>query len=455
MQGGYCQRLIIYEETEAIMMPNEHNKVTVNEKPDTELVRLRERIAALETSAQHYQHIISTMEARQHLIQHLADNVEQVHLQRKLAETLIETANVLNRTLDLEQVLQAILHQLARVTDYDSASVMLIERGTHRIVAHRGFYPTDKTPLKISASTLAHVQEVLVHQRPVIISDTMTDPRWFSHPASDYIRCWMGVPLLVRDEVVGLLNLNKRQPNFYTDTHAALASTFAGQAAIAVNNAQLYQQTRLDATTKAELLNEVNHRVKNSLMSISGLLLLEKRHAQKQGLDEVVAVVDRLNQRTESLIRAHALLSKAQWQPISLSSLVFEVLQAVLTVMPDGHRFQLTIAPSEVTISPHQAHNLALVINELVTNTIKHALAFTDTPQIRVDLVYLAGDEIQLTYHDNGPGYPPALLAGDGITHTVGLSLVQRIVTRTLEGTVTFDNQQGAVTTLTFCPEDN
>lgn len=164
--------------------------------------------------------------------------------QRKQAETLREVARLLNYSLDQQRVLELILDQLARVVEYDSASIMLLNYEQLSIAAHRKFHTPEQALHPTQLSVYAHIREALERRRPVIIENTEQDPRWQRLPGSGYIKCWLGVPLVGRDQVIGLLNLDKETAGFYTQTDATLASTFASQAAIAIENARLYSAER-------------------------------------------------------------------------------------------------------------------------------------------------------------------------------------------------------------------
>lgn len=372
--------------------------------------------------------------------------------QRQLAETVIEATRILNSSLERAQVLEAILEQLSRVVAYDSALVMLIHEETHEVVAHRGFRLEEGYLDILPLEQLPHVQEVLEERQPVIITDTAVDARWFDRPASRYIRCWLGAPLIVKNRVIGLLNLNKRQPDVYTPQDAELAMTFADQAAIAIENARLYQQVRQDAITKADLLKEINHRVKNNLLAISGLLVTEKRHLPPSEKATVAPILDRLNRRVDGLQAVHKILSQSEWSPISLSELVEQVILATLKPSSGDIQPVVEVSPTAITVSPRQASNLGLIFNELATNTIKH----TDEPiHIRVDFA-LEEETIIIEYRDNGPGYPDSILGDDrisqerlnGTSSSMGLYLVYRIVTGTLGGIFHRVNRDGAVARL-------
>ena len=105
--------------------------------------------------------------------------------------------------------------------------------------------------------------------------------------------------------------------------------------------------------------------------------------------------------------------------------------------------------PSPVRVPADDAHKLALVINELVTNTVKHALLERDTAHIAVHIsLEDDGDMVQLEFRDDGPGFSEEGLQQKG--HKVGLELIRSIVCKSLRGELSLGNDPGAVTVLRF-----
>jgi len=166
---------------------------------------------------------------------------QEVHDSRQLSDSLREIGASLAATLDPNEVLTRILDNLGRVIPYASASVMLLEDNLLKIKAGRGLpadNPVWNMEFSIQEDSLDH--KILTNKKPHIIADTRNDPHWIPLEQSEYIRSWLGVPLVVRDEVIGLLNVDHHEPNFYTEEHATIASVFAQQAAIAIENARLF-----------------------------------------------------------------------------------------------------------------------------------------------------------------------------------------------------------------------
>ena len=162
---------------------------------------------------------------------------------RQESETLRQVASVISASTDRSAVPGLILDQLKSVVPYDSASVMLITGGRLEMVAHRGLQPEDQAREPAPAEALPRLGQVLSRRQPVVIADTATDARWETSPHTP-IRCWLGVPLVVQDKVIGLLNVDKAQPGFYTERHARLAMAFADHASIALQSARLFDLIR-------------------------------------------------------------------------------------------------------------------------------------------------------------------------------------------------------------------
>ncbi len=210
---------------------------------------------------------------------------------------------------------------------------------------------------------------------------------------------------------------------------------------------QIESELQEFADTQAVLLSEVNHRVKNNLMVIVSMLHKERdRAAEKEAAHSVSLINDMLG-RIEGLSTVHSMLSSVGWQPLDLSQLCEQVIKEVLK----AHKIdaELNISPSDVQVDSDQAHHLTLVINELATNSIKYALP--EGPRICI-AVEIEGfeDTISVTFKDNGPGFPEDIISGEYSGSSLGLDLINGIVNKSLNGSISFRNQGGAVAVMTF-----
>ncbi len=157
------------------------------------------------------------------------------------AETLRQAGTAVAATLKLDEAIDVILEQLHKVVPYDSASVQLLRETELEIVGQNGF-DDDLQGVRFTLSDENPNRIVLESRKPHIIKDAPKAYEAFKHPPHNQIRGWMGVPLIVQDRTIGMVALDSHQPDRFTTEHARLASAFAVQVAIALDNAYLFEE---------------------------------------------------------------------------------------------------------------------------------------------------------------------------------------------------------------------
>jgi len=186
---------------------------------------------------------------------------------RREAETLRQASLALTAALDRNRVIERILAQLQQVVPYDSASIQLLERDKLVIIGGWGFpnleellgisFPVNgDNPNRVVMRTL---KPFILEDAPAVYEDFKKEPF-----AAMNIRSWLGVPMLIGNRPVGMITLDKCQPGFYTEEHARLAQAFAAHAAIAIENARLYQQIQ-DQLNELQALQETTATLQSSL----------------------------------------------------------------------------------------------------------------------------------------------------------------------------------------------
>jgi diguanylate cyclase (GGDEF)-like protein len=176
--------------------------------------------------------------------------VEESQRRATEADTLREAAAALAGTLKRDEVIGRILEQLNRVVPYDSACVLLPDGEEHVIVDARGFANRQEViGLRFAISAQTPNAVVYAQRKPYIIEDAPAVYDAFNHPPHKGIRGWMGVPLLLHDNMIGMLALDSHRPRTFTADHARLASAFADQVSIALENTRLFEETQRLAIT--------------------------------------------------------------------------------------------------------------------------------------------------------------------------------------------------------------
>jgi len=367
--------------------------------------------------------------------------------QRKLAEALAEAAAVVSSTLDIDQVLVTVLEEARRLMGVTASSIWLVDPSTGsgqaletgELICRQVIGPQSKVVrgwrLEAGQGIAGWVAQT---GESLIVPDTWADERHFKGVDQQTrlpLRSILTVPLRVRRGVIGVLQVVDTEVNRFQSTDLVLVESLATTAAIAIENAQLYEQARRDAETKSVLLREVNHRVKNNLSAIIGLLYAERRRARTEDMAAYEFMMQDLINRVQGLTTVHDMLSASGWAPLSLSDLTIRLIQSALQMLPRGKRVSIDVTPSPIRVTPDQAHNLALVINELATNTVKYTLHERHAAQITVSIGIDDDDgtrTVLVEFRDDGPGYPEEILRLE--RHSVGLDLMQNIVRKRLRG---------------------
>ncbi|MEW5829764.1 MAG: GAF domain-containing protein, partial [Chloroflexota bacterium] len=190
----------------------------------------------------------------------LATSIERVRLfeierkQRQQAETLREATTAITSSLELRLLLETILEMLGKIISFDSASVILEREDTHQIVAGKGL-PEGFAWIGQTFDDLHKWSELTTTHSPLVIANAQADPRFVKTPGTEYIRGWMALPLVVRDEVIGYISVDNREVGAYSEKDAAIAQTFVNQASTAIENARLFeseQRRRREAETLRE-----------------------------------------------------------------------------------------------------------------------------------------------------------------------------------------------------------
>ena len=389
---------------------------------------------------------------RQEAQQTLEQRVEE--RTRELA-SLLEVSRKLAATLELQPLLDEVFDQIKVVADFAGAAILLRYEDTFRLTYRRG--PTelsagDAPVFAIPVRRSERMAERLLNRQPVIVADIRADeplaaayrealgaPVEATH--ASYVRSWMGVPLALKDQVIGIIGLGHPEPGFYTPRHAELVGAIATHAAAAIENARLYGQVHQLAALeeRQRLARELHDSVSQVLFSIglgarSARTMLERNNVERAAatLENVVKLAEMGMAEMRALI--------FELRPESLAQ---EGLAAAITKQAAALRARHSIAVEtalgeepDVPLGIKEA--LYRIAQEATHNIVKHARAG------RID-IRLTGDagEVALDVEDNGLGFDPT---GDFPGH-LGLRSMRERVAR-FGGTVEIDSAPGRGTAI-------
>jgi len=200
-------------------------------------------------------------------------------------------------------------------------------------------------------------------------------------------------------------------------------------------------QDKLTASLKEKevLLKEIHHRVKNNMQVISSMLSLQSQHIKDK---ESLAMF----QESQNRIRAMALIHEKLYTSedlshIDIASYIHSLThQLITTYSTAASRVSMDIAVTDIFLTITTAIPCGLIINELVSNALKHAFPQERKGTVTVSLTPVKKDSLILTVSDTGIGFPEGIDFRN--TSTLGMQLVTSLVEQ-LEGTITLDRSEG------------
>jgi len=185
--------------------------------------------------------------------------INELRMRNRESETLREGLSSIVSTFDLNEVLERILDQIKNVIPYDTSSVWRFEENIQKLIVGRDLpseityestqFPLDETNISMPVITGA---------QPYILNNDVKKnlPRFREHP-HDYINSWLSVPLKIKGNIIGLIQLDGKEMGQFTEHHAELAVTFANQVAIALENARLFSNVTNELEERKVLIREL------------------------------------------------------------------------------------------------------------------------------------------------------------------------------------------------------
>jgi PAS domain S-box-containing protein len=191
---------------------------------------------------------------------------ESERKQRQLSDTLraaLEAGASLSSSLEFEVVLDRLLENLEKVVPFDGGSILLVmpESGRVRLARLRGYEKIGRKKreslkeLTLEIASTENLNWMYEHKEPLIIPDTTKKTGWIPVEATSRFRSWIGAPILVKGEVVAFFSLQHITANFFTPEHLSLIQAFAGQAALAMQNARLFDEVQRRVEETSALLS--------------------------------------------------------------------------------------------------------------------------------------------------------------------------------------------------------
>jgi PAS domain S-box-containing protein len=258
---------------------------------------------------------------------------------------------------------------------------------------------------------------------------------------------WLGVPLNIDSRTIGVLVVQTYTEGVrYGEEEKNILKFVSDQVAMTVHRKRAEAQIKAQLQEKEVLLKEVHHRVKNNMQVISSLLNLQSRRVKDPAVFEMF-------KESQRRIRSMALIHERLYQSSDLSRIEFSQYLRNLAIhlfhsyQADSSRIHLKIDAEEVFLNINTAIPCGLIVNELISNALKHGFPEGRSGQLDIDLRRVPGDRYVLRVKDDGVGFPEGLDFRK--TETLGMQIISTLVEQ-IEGRLELNRSQGTAFRLEF-----
>jgi PAS domain S-box-containing protein len=328
--------------------------------------------------------------------------------------TVLDVSQRIASTLELEPLLYLILDQIAPIIPYSGAAIYTLEDNRLKVAAYQLPDLPSLPPSLFLPLVDAGIFGAVITEKEVIILDDVDgkpplayafaelgiqpDPSIFRHSHS-----WIGIPLIVRDKVTGLLSLTHDQPGYYTQIHARLAQAITNQVAVAIENARLYEQAQDLATLEERnrIARELHDSVTQLLYGISLYSTATSRSVRKKNFEQVEKNLGEIKDNALQALQEMRLLILELNPPLLQKHGLVAALKASLESIESRAGLETELRTDGVVRLPGAIEpDLYRIAMEALNNLVRYARA----KKVSVDL-QMRSNWVILDIFDNGVGF--------------------------------------------------
>ena len=319
---------------------------------------------------------------------------------------LLEVTSELASTLDLDYLLRRVVEVARELTECEASSLLLYDAQTQRLYFEAATSFLMETLGKTTVPTENSIAGwVFRHGEPLLVQDALRDPRFYREVDAltrFQTRSIIGVPLRTKEKTLGVIEAVNKTDGAFDQEDVKILQTLAAQAAIAIENSRLFQQS--------DLIAEMVHELRTPLAGLNAAANLLQRadlgqEPRKRMVQAVADEVRRLNDMASDFLELARLESgrvRCMWEPVHLGGLVQESLE-IIRPQADGEKIAIEVAiDPELTPIQGDRNRLKQVLLNLLTNAIKY-----NRPGGKVSIALRReADDAVLVVQDTGRGIP-------------------------------------------------
>ncbi len=346
--------------------------------------------------------------------------------------------------LDVDELLEEIVHLVRKAFGYYLVGIGLNEGDV--MVTKTGAGPAWDDPAfeppRLRVGEEGIMGWVAGTGEPILAPDVSEEPRYILTPQTAGTRSELCVPLKTKNGVIGVLDLQSEELNAFDESDLVVLQSLAQQAAIAIENARLYEQAQQLATLeeRQRLARELHDSVTQAQYSVTLFAEAARRLASGDDRQQMRSYLDQLGDTAQQALKEMRLLVY-ELRPSALEQVgLVEALQQRLEAVEGRAGVEAALLVDGTVELPEDVEEgLYRIAHEALNNVLKHAQVTSVTVRIRAD-----GDHVELEVEDNGKGFDPATVSDRG---GMGLANMRERAER-LGGSLTLVSAPGKGTTV-------
>lgn len=410
----------------------------------------------------HVQTIVRDISERKRNEEEIRTRLEQLDIMHRMDEEI-------SSTLAIGTVAMIGLDAAVRLSRADAGFFAVADGEDVRIEHYIGQYPTNSYN-HVLRHDIGVSGRVLVNQEPELITNVHEDPDYF--PDIPTTQALMGLPLISQDNLVGIIILETKRAEYFSEQRFKFMQVLANRIAIAIDNArlyayvraqleevqELYEELKILESIKTDIIRIASHDLKNPLSVIRGYLELMRMDSDdlttehQEFVEVMMRSIKRMQNILEDILSLERINEQTSAEPVELNALVERAIKDYESQAQQKEQTLTTTLTEKTVIIQGSQAQLYEAINNLVGNAIKY------TPpggEIHVKLE-ANSSQVHFSVEDNGYGIPEASQAklfqpfyrakAEGTEHIEGTGLGLHLVKNVIErhgGVMRFQSTEG------------
>lgn len=369
---------------------------------------------------------------------HRSNDVKVGYESKEVLNAVFRAAEFLTSEYELNDVLLLLAKQVTEFMNADGCNIHLIDEGTNVVIDNLEFKIKDELQAKIKEDVVFKIAD----KQKIYYANQHEKDFLSNFEINNKVKTIICVPVLIRSRVTAIIQIFYEGFYAHSEEETSYLSAFARNAALAI------EDTRLMGSSA--LLQESHHRIKNNLQSIINIISLQKQVKEIGVENKLNDVLDNIILRIKSIASVHDLLTKDKLGRSIIN--IVDIVGAIANFFSEMNaELKIDLDMDNIFIPYNKATSIALIVNELINNCLKHAF-----PNKKSGLISVKCKRIQefvlLSVEDDGVGIPPDFEIDN--MNSLGLSIVSSIIEYEFKGKIEFISKEKGTKVEIYLPNE-